>query len=113
MDLVSVVIPAYNSEKWIKTTLNSVLAQSYPELEIIVVDDGSLDRTAALAEQTLNGFPGSWKILRQENRGKGATRNRGWRAALGSWIQFLDSDDALAPEKIKLQMAVAQKSALM
>ena len=110
MDLVSVVIPAYNSEKWIKTTLNSVLAQSYPELEIIVVDDGSLDRTAVLAEQALNGFPGSWKILRQENRGKGATRNRGWRSALGSWIQFLDSDDALAPEKIKLQMAVAQKS---
>jgi glycosyltransferase involved in cell wall biosynthesis len=110
MDLVSVVIPAYNSEKWIKTTLNSVLAQSYPELEIIVVDDGSADRTAELAEHALNGFPGSWKVLRQANKGEGAARNNGWRAAHGSWIQFLDSDDVLAPDKIKLQMAVAQKS---
>jgi glycosyltransferase involved in cell wall biosynthesis len=110
MDLVSVVIPAYNSEKWIKTTLNSVLAQSYSELEIIVVDDGSTDGTAALAEQALTGFPGSWKVLRQANKGRGAARNRGWRAAHSSWIQFLDSDDLLAPDKIKLQMAVAQES---
>jgi glycosyltransferase involved in cell wall biosynthesis len=110
MELVSVVIPAYNSEKWIKTALNSVFAQSYPELEIIVVDDGSTDRTAALAEQALNSFHGSWKVLRQPNKGKGATRNRGWRAAQGPWIQFLDSDDLLAPGKLKLQMAVAQKS---
>ena len=110
MDLVSVVIPAYNSEKWIKATLNSVLAQSYPELEIIVVDDGSVDRTAALAEQALDGFPGAWKVLQQANRGVSAARNSGWRAARGSWIQFLDSDDLLAPDKIKLQMAVAQKS---
>ena len=110
MDLVSVVIPAYNSEKWIKTTLNSVLAQSYPELEIIVVDDGSSDRTAELAEHTLNGFPGSWKVLRQANKGVSAARNSGWRVAHGSWIQFLDSDDVLAPDKVKLQAAVAQKS---
>ena len=110
MDLVSVVIPAYNSEKWIETALNSVLAQSYPELEIIVVDDGSVDRTAALAEQALNGFPGAWKILQQANIGVSAARNSGWCAAHGSWIQFLDSDDLLAPDKIKLQMAVAQQS---
>ncbi|MGO9237386.1 MAG: glycosyltransferase family 2 protein [Methylocella sp.] len=110
MDLVSVVIPAYNSEKWIKATLNSVLAQSHRDLEIIVVDDGSVDRTAALAEQALDGFPGAWKILQQPNIGVSAARNSGWRAAHGSWIQFLDSDDLLAPDKIKLQMAVAQKS---
>jgi len=110
MDLVSVVIPAYNSEKWIETALNSVLVQSYPELEIIVVDDGSVDETATLAEHALKSFPGSWKVLQQENKGVSAARNRGWRTAKGSWIQFLDSDDALAPDKIKLQMAVAQKS---
>ena len=110
MDLVSVVIPAFNSEKWIKSTLDSVLAQSYPRLEIIVVDDGSADRTAVLAEQALNGFPGSWRVVRQENKGVSAARNRGWHAAHGSWIQFLDSDDLLAPDKINLQMAVAQNS---
>jgi glycosyltransferase involved in cell wall biosynthesis len=110
MDLVSVVIPAYNSEKWIKTTLNGVLAQSYPELEIIVVDDGSTDRTAEIAEHALHAFQGPWKVLRQPNKGVSAARNKGWRAAGGSWIQLLDSDDFLAPEKIKLQMAVAQKS---
>jgi glycosyltransferase involved in cell wall biosynthesis len=110
MDLVSVIIPAYNSERWINTALNSVLAQSYPELEIIVVDDGSCDRTAEIAEHILNEFPGSWKVLRQANEGVSAARNRGWHAAHGSWIQFLDSDDALAPDKIKLQMIVAVKS---
>jgi glycosyltransferase involved in cell wall biosynthesis len=110
MDLVSVVIPAYNSEKWIKTTLNSVLAQSYPELEIIVVDDGSVDRTAALAEQALNGFPGSWKVFRQENKRVSAARNTGWRAASGSWIHFLDSDDVIVPDALQMMMTVAEIS---
>lgn len=108
MDLVSVVIPAYNSEKLIAVTLESVIAQGYPELEIIVVDDGSADGTAELAEQTLNSFPGSWKVLRRPHKGVSAARNAGWRAARGSWIHFLDSDDVITPDKIELQMAAAQ-----
>ena len=108
MDLVSVVIPAYNSEKLIAVTLASVIAQSYPELEIIVIDDGSADGTARQAEQTLGSFSGSWKVLRQTNKGVASARNTGWRAARGTWIQFLDHDDILAPDKLKLQMATVQ-----
>jgi glycosyltransferase involved in cell wall biosynthesis len=110
MALVSVVIPAYNSERWIRTALDSVLAQSHPELEVVVVDDGSVDSTAAIAEQALRGFRGSSKVLRQANKGVSAARNHGWRTAQGSWIQFLDSDDLLAADKIKLQIAVAEAS---
>lgn len=108
MDLVSVVIPACNSEKWIKTALSSVLAQSYQNIEIIVVDDGSSDSTAELAKQSLRDFGGPWQVLRQTNKGVSAARNRGWRTAHGSWIQFLDSDDAIVSGKIKLQMAAAE-----
>ena len=110
MDLVSVVIPAYNSAKWINTTLGSVLAQSHRELEIIVVDDGSSDGTAEVADHALSCFPGSYKILRQAHNGVSAARNKGWRAASGEWIQFLDSDDLLSTDKIKLQVAVARQS---
>jgi glycosyltransferase involved in cell wall biosynthesis len=110
MDLVSVIIPAYNSEKWLETTLSSVLEQSYPEYEIIVVDDGSRDKTAEIAEHALNNFPGSWKVLRQQNQRVSAARNTGWRAARGSWVHFLDSDDVIVPDTIKLLMTVAEKS---
>jgi len=108
--LVSVIIPAFNVEEWIAETLKSVLCQSHSELEIIVVDDGSTDGTAnvALAVLTKGRFP--FRICRQPNRGVSAARNRGWRDANGSWIQFLDSDDLLHPRKIELQITAAASS---
>jgi glycosyltransferase involved in cell wall biosynthesis len=101
---VSVVIPAYNSENWIAETLASVSNQTYRALEVIVVDDGSRDRTREVAASALAHGPFPYRILSQANAGAAEARNTGWRAASGEFVQFLDADDLLAPEKIETQM---------
>jgi glycosyltransferase involved in cell wall biosynthesis len=106
--LVSVVIPAYNAEQWVAETIASVVNQSYPELEIVVVDDGSTDNTAKAASQALQGNRFPFRILSQANTGAAGARNFGRREARGKWIQFLDADDLLTPNKVSLQVAVAQ-----
>src|SRR5580704_5639137 len=103
--LVSVVIPAYNVQAWISETIGSVLQQTYDDLEIILVDDGSTDRTIDVAEEALRGGRLPYHILSQANKGVSAARNRGWRAARGQWIQFLDADDLLHARKVELQIA--------
>src|SRR5262249_15513119 len=107
MTLVSVVMPAYNAAEWIAESIESVLQQSYQDLEIILVDDGSTDRTAEIAKNILQNGPFLYQILHQENTGPSAARNRGWRVARGRWIQFLDADDLIHPCKIETQMAEA------
>jgi hypothetical protein len=103
--LVTVVIPAYNAEKWIPESLESVLRQTYKQIELVLVDDGSADRTVELAERSLQNGQIPYRILRQPNKGAAAARNLGWRAARGAWVQFLDADDLLEPEKIEIQAA--------
>jgi glycosyltransferase involved in cell wall biosynthesis len=103
--LVSIVIPVFNAEEWIEATLASVCGQAYRKIEIILVDDGSTDNSIPVAESALGKSDIAFRILRQENRGAACARNAGWRAARGEWIQFLDADDLLAPEKIELQIA--------
>ena len=106
MKLVTIVIPCFNSEEFIGSAIRSAIAQTYRNIEIIVVDDGSKDNTAAIARHILGSeFRGAWRLIEfQVNRGVNAARNAGWRAAQGSWIQFLDSDDFLAPTKIETQI---------
>jgi glycosyltransferase involved in cell wall biosynthesis len=100
--LVSVLIAACNAERFIAQTLDSVLAQSWKPLEIIVVDDGSIDRTTQiLAKYAPNP---KVKVFRQENRGQCVARNRAARAASGRFIKFLDADDLLAEKAIELQV---------
>jgi glycosyltransferase involved in cell wall biosynthesis len=108
--LVSVVIPAYNAAEWISETLESVIGQTYRELEVILVDDGSTDDTGAIAEEKLKGAL-QYRILRQANSGAAAARNNGWQAANGAWIQFLDADDLLDCRKIELQIGYAKETA--
>ena len=110
MELVTVIIPTYNAERWIGDTLESVVSQTYPHLEIIVVDDGSQDGTVATVREKLaNGFAGARKILELSgNEGPSAARNAGLKQAAGSWIQFLDADDFLAPAKLERQMAYCE-----
>ena len=98
--LVSVVIPAYNAEAFLGETLDSVLAQTYPNLEIIVVDDGSTDATP----QLLENYSDRIRVLRQANAGQAAARNYGARETHGELLAFLDSDDLWDPDKITRQV---------
>jgi len=97
--LISVVIPTYNRGWILKEAVDSVLAQKYPAYEVIVVDDGSTDDTAAI----LAGYGNRITMLRQENRGVSAARNRGVRKAGGNLLAFLDSDDLWLPGKLEAQ----------
>ena len=96
--MVSILIPAFNAEKWIAEALQSALSQTWHATEVIVVDDGSTDRTNAIARQ----FP--VRVVRQENQGAPAARNTAYALSSGEFIQWLDADDVLAPDKIQRQM---------
>jgi len=100
---VSIVIPVFNHERFIQECVDSVLAQDYPELEVIVVDDGSTDATPAI----LGGYGDRLRVLRQENSGAARALNRGLQAAHGDWVGWLSSDDAYLPGKIAAQLALA------
>jgi glycosyltransferase involved in cell wall biosynthesis len=106
---VSVVIPVYNAEVWIATTLTSVCEQTYYHeyLDVVLVDDGSTDQSIAIAESILRQFSFTYCIIRTNNGGPSRARNLGWRQAQGEWIQFLDADDLLHNRKITLQMIPA------
>ena len=99
---VSVVIPTWNRADQVVRAIHSVLSQNAPPAEVIVVDDGSEDDTAA---RILNAFP-EVRLLSQPNLGVSAARNRGIDESSGEWIAFLDSDDTWSPDKLAMQMAL-------
>src|SRR5215813_3325865 len=99
---VSVLIPCYNAEKYIGETLESVFRQTWPAIEVIVVDDGSVDGSAAEIERFKTA---GVQLIKQHNGGAGAARNRAYRASSGMFLQFLDADDLIDPKKIERQMA--------
>jgi GT2 family glycosyltransferase len=105
--LVSILIPAYNAERWIGYTLQSAVAQSWPRKEIIVIDDGSTDRSREIANQFASR---ELKVVSTENRGLSAAVNLAYRLCQGDYIQELDSDDLLAPDKIERQLAALRES---
>jgi glycosyltransferase involved in cell wall biosynthesis len=102
--LVSIIIPAYNCERWIGETIKSALQQTWQNIEIIVVDDGSNDNTLKIAQSFTSE---KLQVLKQENKGASAARNAGLRIAQGDYIQFLDADDLLAADKIEVQLKEA------
>src|SRR4029077_4928418 len=104
--LVSILIPAYNAEKWIGDALSSALVQTWPNKEIIVVDDGSGDNTLSLARRFESP---SVKVVTQLNQGASAARNKAFSLSQGEHLQWLDADDLLAPDKIEKQMEVAEE----
>ena len=99
---VSAVIPAYNAEAFIAETIESVRAQTLPVAELLLVDDGSTDRTAEIARRM------GVRVLSQSNAGLAAARNRCVRESSQPWIAFIDSDDIWEPEKIERQMQIAE-----
>jgi glycosyltransferase involved in cell wall biosynthesis len=100
--LVSVVIPTYQRAETVVRAIESALTQSYPLLEVVVVDDGSSDRTREFVER----IEGSVRYLYQANAGAAAARNYGMQNARGEYIAFLDSDDTWSPQKLEIQVAV-------
>src|SRR2546423_1634887 len=102
--VVSVVIPTFNYGHFIGETLRSVQGQTLQQWECIVVDDGSTDNTAAVVGEISARDP-RVKYLRQEKRGQQAAKNAGARRAIGQYVQFLDSDDLIEPEKLQYQAA--------
>lgn len=106
--LVSILIPAYNAEKWIAQTIRSAVSQTWAPKEIIIVDDGSTDRTAKIASQFESA---AVRIVRQDNQGAAAARNKAFSLCRGDFIQWLDADDLLAPDKIANQMEVVNSGA--
>ena len=113
MSLVSIIMPTFNAERWVSDTIDNLAQQTYPQMELIVVDDASSDGTVPLVRQKLEkDFKHDWRIIEfDQNQGPSAARNAGLRVAKGSWVQFLDSDDFLAPSKFELQMAQAAAAA--
>ncbi|MDB5418052.1 MAG: glycosyltransferase family 2 protein [Phenylobacterium sp.] len=101
--LVSVVVPLFNGEATIERTLRSVSGQSWPNLEILVIDDGSTDHGPALVAR-LAGEDRRIRLVSQANAGVAAARNRGAAAARGDYLAFVDADDLWAPEKVAFQM---------
>lgn len=104
--LVSVIIPCYNAQQWIAKALQSVQSQTQVSLECIVVDDGSTDASADIVQRD---FP--WvKLIRTENGGPSRARNIGTQAASGNYLQYLDADDLLAPDKLYQQVTALEES---
>jgi glycosyltransferase involved in cell wall biosynthesis len=103
---VSVIIPTYNAEKTIGDTLDSVFNQTHKNLEIIIVNDGSTDGTLKL----LNSYRDKIKLITIENKGVSNARNIGLNYASGDYIQYLDSDDLLTPQKIEIQLKALKES---
>jgi glycosyltransferase involved in cell wall biosynthesis len=99
--LVSILIPAYNSQDWIGDTIRSALVQTWPRKEIVIVDDGSTDNTLTIARSFASA---GVMVVTQENQGASAARNHAFSLCQGDYIQWLDADDLLGPEKISAQM---------
>jgi len=111
--LISVVIPTFNRMRQVQAALRSVLAQTYSEFEVIVVDDGSTDGTGQAIRALINQEGGSGKQIRyffQPNRGQSTARNAGIEKARGELIAFLDSDDTWLPEKLDWQIRAPRSS---
>lgn len=106
-ELVSILIPCYNAAKWLKESIESALSQTWSNKEIIIVDDGSTDNSLKIAKQYESNIV---KVISQLNKGAAAARNKAFEYARGDYIQWLDADDLLAPDKIEKQMRVADRA---
>ena len=106
--LVSVVIPCYNVEQYISECIESVLAQTHSEIEIICVDNNSTDNTIGIISEYARRHPSKIVVEKECKKGASAARNKGLMISKGEWIQFLDADDLLMPTKIEHQLELIQ-----
>lgn len=108
--LVSVVMPSYNSEKYIPEAIHSVIAQTYENWELLIIDDGSTDSTANIVKQFSDIDSRITLYSNSKNMGVALTRNKGMDLAKGSWIALLDSDDVWHKDKLEKQLELAKKA---
>lgn len=108
--LISVIMPVYNVGDFIKNSVQSVIRQTYPNIEIIVVNDGSQDLSIEIARNVLIEWGGNYRIINQENLGLGEARNTGLKVATGDWVCFFDSDDILSDNALEDMIYVALKN---
>lgn len=105
MPVVTIVIPTYNQQRYLAEAVQSALAQTYLDREVLVIDDGSTDRTPAILDQ----FGSAIRWVRKENGGTASALNLGIREARGTWVAWLSSDDAFLPDKLERQMALVSQ----
>ena len=107
--LVSIIIPVYNVEKYIEECITSCLNQSYEEIEVIAIDDGSKDNSGKILDK-ITFKNKRLKVIHEKNSGVSATRNKGINEASGDYITFVDADDYLAPDAIKYMVEIIEKT---
>ena len=100
--MISMIMPAYNAEEYIAKCLESILAQTFPDWELVIVDDGSSDRTAAICSHYAEKDP-RINVIRQENQGVSGARNKGLENVKGEYIAFVDADDLLPPDSFSVR----------
>ncbi|MGE7862937.1 glycosyltransferase family 2 protein [Bacillus mobilis] len=108
--LVSVIVPLYNAEKYIEETMESILNQTYKNIEIVIVDDGSKDQSSSIVKNFKKKYPEQIQYILQENQGVSVARNTGIENANGEYISFLDSDDLWHSTKIEKQIESMHKN---
>ena len=108
MPLISVIIPVYNVEKYLAKCVDSVLSQTFPDIEILLIDDGSTDSSPIICDEYSNKYP-FISVIHQENKGLGGARNTGIKNATGKYLFFLDSDDFIHNEALMRCYSIAEK----
>lgn len=108
--LISIILPAYNAERTLAESVDSVLAQTYDKIELVIIDDGSTDGTRTIAENYAQKDCRVKVLCNEVNIGVLKTRMRGVRFAMGQWIAFIDSDDLWHPDKLKKQMLLQKRT---
>ena len=97
MDMISVTVPVYNAEEWLRDALASLQAQTHSDFEVVLVDDGSNDGSPDICQEFCERDP-RFRLIRQANAGVSAARNRGIEESRGEWIAFMDADDVMPPD---------------
>lgn len=108
--LVSVIMPVYNAERFLEEALNSVLCQTYKNIELVLVDDCSTDKSSQIIVGMQKKYPQIQYYLQETNMGAGAARNKALELARGRYVAFLDSDDIWLPDKIERQLALMEET---
>ena len=110
--MISIIMPIYNSEKYLKKTITSILSQTYQDYELIAVDDGSTDQSTTMLD-SFSKFDERIHVIHQENSGPSVARNRGISLAKGDWLYFMDSDDYIEPNMFESLLAKANNNTEM